>query len=93
MRTEDLDAAIDLDRRIHELYADHPRVIAIESQGSFLDKLTAVRNAVAGLVREWSGDDPGGGRAPRLEVVAEEEPAPLDEMLGLPSMRLVVSSD
>ncbi|MEO6867011.1 MAG: hypothetical protein ABI200_03230, partial [Gaiellales bacterium] len=50
VRTEDRDEAVDLDRRIFELYADHPQLVAIESSASFLDKLTLVRNAIAALL-------------------------------------------
>ncbi len=50
IRTEDTDLAIDLDRRIFDLYRNHPQLIVIESQVSFLDKLVSVREAVAGLI-------------------------------------------
>jgi len=50
-RTEDTAEAIALDQRIFQLYADHPRLVTIESSVSFLDKLTAVHDAIEQLVR------------------------------------------
>jgi hypothetical protein len=50
IRTEDRVEAVRLDERLYELYADHPRLVTIESSSSFLDKLTLVRDAVADLV-------------------------------------------
>jgi predicted ATPase len=54
VRTEDVEEAITLDQRIWELYRDHPQVISIPSQSSFLDKLIIVRKAVNDLVRQKS---------------------------------------
>lgn len=54
VRTEDRDLAVELDERIFGLYEEHPRMLSIESRGSFLDKLAAVRDAVATLVGEQS---------------------------------------
>lgn len=59
VRTEDREQAIELDRRVLDLYRDHPHLIEIQSQGSFLAKLTSVRNAVSTLVGM-----PGGAAAP-----------------------------
>jgi hypothetical protein len=50
VRTEDQDEAIALDKRIFELYADHPCLITVESHASFLEKLTTVCKAVDDLV-------------------------------------------
>ena len=50
VRIEDRELAIALDDRIFGLYASHANLIAIESRGSFLDKLIAVRAAVAQLL-------------------------------------------
>lgn len=76
VRTEDREEAIDLDQRIFELYADHPRVISISSHESFLDKLIAVRNAIADLVAEPTH---------QLELVVDPdvEPAPISSLMGL----------
>jgi hypothetical protein len=49
-RTEHHDEALELDERVFALYADHPRLVSIESTGSFLDKLARVTAAVRGLL-------------------------------------------
>lgn len=77
VRTEDRALAIELDRRIFDLYRDHPRLISIESQGSFLDKLSAVRNAVGQLVSERSGAG--------SPVADRTNPAPLSVLASLGS--------
>lgn len=46
VRTEDQDEAVELDQRMFQLYADHPRLVSVESSASFLDKLIAVRTAI-----------------------------------------------
>lgn len=76
VRTEGRDQAIELDRRVFALYADHPRLIEVESHASFLDKITAVRAAVARLV----GSDAGPVR----------EAAPLSSLAGLGSVQHVL---
>ncbi|MCW2950457.1 MAG: hypothetical protein JWN41_1470 [Thermoleophilia bacterium] len=84
VRTEDRDEAIELDRRIFELYAAHPRVVAISSHESFLDKLIAVRNAIANLVND-SGQ--------QLELAAaetESDGAPVSSLMGLTSVAHVL---
>ncbi len=86
VRTEDREQAIELDRGIHALYADHPNLIEVESHASFLDKLTVVRNAIATLVSEPL-------RRPALGVVAEPEPAPLSALMGLASVQHVLPVD
>ncbi len=83
VRTEDTELAIDLDRRIFELYADHPRLVAIDSHTSFLHKLTTVRNAVAGLLDGMRAET-------RLQVVADEPEAPLSSIMGLASVQHVL---
>lgn len=86
VRTEDRDEAIELDRRIHALYADHPQLIEVASHASFLDKLTSVRNAVAALL---AADRDG-----RMLAVAPEEPvAPLSSLMGLASVQHVLPAD
>lgn len=79
VRTEDRDEAIDLDQRIFALYADHPKVVSIASHESFLDKLIAVRNAIADLVSE---------PMQQLELVSQNhvEPAPISALMGLSSV-------
>ena len=86
VRTEDRDHAIALDRGVHALYADHPRLIEVESHASFLDKLTVVRNAIASLVTEPAP-------RPALGVVDEPEPAPLSSLMGLASVQHVLPVD
>lgn len=86
VRTEDREQAIELDRRVHALYADHPNVIEVESHASFLDKLTVVRNAIADLVSAPT-------RQPALGVVADLEPAPLSSLMGLASVQHVLPVD
>ncbi|MCB0879300.1 MAG: ATP-binding protein [Thermoleophilia bacterium] len=83
VRTEDRELAIDLDRRMFDLYADHPRLVAIDSHASFLDKLTTVRNAVAGLLEGFEAEA-------RLEVLAPEPEAPLSSLMGLSSVQHVL---
>lgn len=78
VRTEDRDLAVDLDRRIFDLYASHPRLISIESRGSFLDKLTAVRNAVADLVEQ--------PQAPYRPATREAGSVPVSTLASLGSM-------
>jgi predicted ATPase len=91
VRTEDRGEAVELDRRMFELFSEHPRVISVESQGSFLDKLTVVRNAVAELVRTTSTAAPalvgvgGGGEG--------VQPAPLSSLMGLESVQHVLPAD
>lgn len=68
VRTEDVELAIQLDQRIWELYRDHPQVISIPSQSSFLDKLIIVREAVNNLVK---GQDSSSSKAsgPTIDAV------------------------
>jgi len=87
VRTEDREQAIELDRRIHALYADHANLIQVESHASFLDKLTFVRNAIAKLVAEPQP------RRFALGVVPEQEPAPLSALMGLASVQHVLPED
>ncbi len=87
VRTEDREQAIELDRRVHALYADHPNLIEVESHASFLDKLTVVRNAIASLVAQQVV------RRPSLGVVAEPEAAPLSALMGLASVQHVLPVD
>jgi predicted ATPase len=87
VRTEDREQAIELDRRMHALYADHPRVIQVDSHASFLDKLSVVRNAIATLLRTPSG------AAGAMRVVPEDDAAPLGSILGLASVQHVLPVD
>jgi predicted ATPase len=91
VRTEDRELAIELDRRMFELYGDHPRLVEIDSSSSFLDKLTTVRNAVAQLLcaLEPESAAPVGG----LHVVAPEPEAPLSALMGLASVQHVLPTD
>ncbi|MCW2973825.1 MAG: hypothetical protein JWN72_2098 [Thermoleophilia bacterium] len=84
VRTEDRDEAIALDQRIFELYSDHPKVVSIASHESFLDKLIAVRNAIADLVAE---------PMQQLELTTFDavEPAPISALMGLSSVGHVLS--
>jgi predicted ATPase len=86
VRTEDRDQAIELDRRVHALYAAHPNLIEVESHASFLDKLTVVRNAIATLVASPV-------QRPSLGVVDEQQPAPLSALMGLASVQHVLPVD
>lgn len=86
VRTEDREQAIELDRRVHALYADHPNLIEVVSHASFLDKLTVVRNAIASLVTEPVQRTP-------LGVVEHQEPAPLSALMGLASVQHVLPVD
>lgn len=52
LRTEERDLALELDQRCFDLYSDHPKLVAIQSQGSFFAKLSAVRDAVGALLSE-----------------------------------------
>jgi predicted ATPase len=87
VRTEDTAEAIALDRSIHALYADHPRLIEVDSHTSFLDKLTVVRNAVATLLRIPVASHGG------LQLVAEQREAPVSSLLGLASVQHVLPVD
>lgn len=99
VRTEDREQAVELDRRVYELYRDHPVLVSIESSASFLDKLTRVRNAVDALVHP--DPEPGAGRRPargqRLHAIpgGDEriEPAPVSSLMGLSSVQHVLPVD
>lgn len=98
VRTEDRDEAIELDARVFELFADHPRLITVESHESFLDKLTMVRNAVAGLVRPPAprATSLGGIPRPLRGITGGSEPlagAPLSSLMGLASVQHVLPVD
>lgn len=85
VRTEGSEQAIELDRRVYELYRDHPRVIEIDSSASFLDKLTLVRNAVYELLstpskKEVSRD---------LQVAPAEPEATVSPLFGLGAVQQV----
>jgi predicted ATPase len=87
VRTEDRAEAIELDGRIHDLFSDHPAFIEVESHASFLDKLIAVRNAVATLL------EPSSRRVlemPALRLAPEDQPAPLSSLMGLASVQHVL---
>ena len=82
VRTEDRELAIALDDRIFGLYASHPNLIAIESRGSFLDKLIAVRAAVAQLLSlELVGD-----AAADAGMNSSRPAVPLSALAGLGSL-------
>ena len=102
VRTEDRELAIELDRRMFELYADHPRLIEIESSHSFLDKLIAVRSAIDSIVRprpelvdgaRITIPRPrlGAPRTPRTERPLD--PAPVSALMGLASVSHVLPVD
>lgn len=86
VRTEDREQAVELDRRIFELYEQHPVIVSIESSASFLDKLTRVRNAIDELVhrRPLRGIE-GGGEG--------TDPAPVSSLMGLASVQHVLPVD
>jgi hypothetical protein len=86
VRTEDREQAIELDRRVFDLYAGHPHLIEVDSHASVLDKLTSVRNAIAKLL---DGDDAG----PSLRLVPDQREAPMSPLLGLSSVQHVLSTD
>lgn len=89
VRTEDREEAVELDRRMFELYGDHPRLVEIESSASFLDKLTRVRNAIDSLVQ------PPGARSLRGLTGGREAlpPAPVCSLMGLASVQHVLPVD
>lgn len=86
VRTEDREQAVELDRRMYDLYSAHPVLVDIESSASFLDKLTRVRNAIDRLVHErpLRGLD-GGGEG--VDV------APISSLMGLASVSHVLPTD
>jgi predicted ATPase len=95
IRTEGRDEAIALDQRVFELYADHPRVVNIESSSSFLDKLTRVRNAIEELLHPTPSVPPParGAKAafprPLKGILGGSEPvapAPVSSLMGLASV-------
>ncbi|MCW2923643.1 MAG: hypothetical protein JWM98_1047, partial [Thermoleophilia bacterium] len=93
VRTEDRAEAIELDAGIFELYADHPRLITVESNASFLDKLTTVRNAIARLVR---AEVPMGIPRPLVGITGgggARDAAPLSSLMGLASVQHVLPVD
>jgi predicted ATPase len=99
VRTEDTDEAIALDRRMRDLYADHPMFIEIESSASFLDKLTRVRNAIDELLHPApvvpppaKGDRISFPRPMRgiLRSVERVDPAPVSSLMGLTSVQHVL---
>jgi predicted ATPase len=93
VRTEDSDEAVELDRRMFDLYGDHPVLVAIESSVSFLDKLTRVRNAVAELLGT-GGDAPA--HLPLRGIAGGGEgvtPAPVSSLMGLTSVQHVLPND
>jgi predicted ATPase len=100
VRNEDTDEAIELDRRTHALYADHPVFIEIESSASFLDKLTRVRNAIDALLHPPAlVPPPRRGEADRSfprplhGIVGGGEgvhPAPVSALMGLASVQHVL---
>ena len=87
VRTEDNEEAIALDRRIFDLYRDHPRVVSVASHESFLDKLIAVRNAIAELVAE------PGPMQTRLALTEEVDAAPISSLMGLAGVGHVLPVD
>lgn len=91
VRTEDREQAIELDRRVFDLYAGHPSLIEVASHASFLDKLTSVRNAIASLLEDEPAGAHGGGVS--LHVVPEQEEAPLSSIMGLASVQHVLPVD
>lgn len=107
VRTEGRDEAIELDRRIFDLYADHPNLIQVESHASFLDKLTVVRNAIAGLVQAppaqavapVTAADPDAARAPGLFGIRGDacetstDHAPISSLMGLAGVGHVLPVD
>jgi predicted ATPase len=94
VRTEDRDQAIELDRNVFELYADHPRLIAVESHASFLDKLIAVRSAIATLL---AGEPLPTAPAKALVGITggaeRDRSAPLSSLMGLASVQHVLPVD
>jgi predicted ATPase len=90
VRTEDRDLAIDLDRRVFELYGDHPRLVPVPSHASFLDKLTAVRNAIAELLGHVDEPADEDSTQPPLRVARQEPEAPLSSLMGLSSVQHVL---
>jgi predicted ATPase len=87
VRTEDNDEAIALDRSIFDLYREHPRVVSVASHESFLDKLIAVRNAIAELVAE------PGPMQTRMSLAESVEPAPISSLMGLASVGHVLPEE
>jgi len=96
VRTEDRDEAIALDERVFALYADHPRMISIESHASFLDKLIAVRTAIAGILHPEQSRQPIGHQRPLMGLrggALDLDPAPLSALMGLASVQHVLPVD
>ncbi len=91
VRTEDTELAIELDQRVFDLYRDHPRLITIHSQGSFLDKLVLVREAVASLLasRDIRATEPADVQRLQSPMLHEHAAVPTSALVGLAS----VSSD
>lgn len=86
VRTEDREEAVELDRRMFELYEQHPMLVSIESSASFLDKLTRVRNAVDGLIHQRAlRGITGGGEG--------IDAAPVSSLMGLASVQHVLPVD
>jgi predicted ATPase len=93
VRTEDRDEAVELDRRMFELYGDHPVLVEIESSVSFLDKLTRVRNAVADLL-SWTTEPPRGSGLHGITGGGEGvTPAPVSALMGLAAVQHVLPQD
>jgi hypothetical protein len=97
IRTEDRAEAVELDDAVRALYEPHPRVVHVASRGSFLDKLAAVRGAVADLVADRGSVAPGTRRRPQLAGItgagAPLEPAPISSLMGLASVSHVLPVD
>jgi predicted ATPase len=91
VRTEDRDEAIELDRLMFDLYADHPHMVAIESSASFLDKLIAVRNAIAGMLAPEPTDAWTTAKSPLFSISGDAvetsvDVAPISSLMGLASV-------
>lgn len=104
VRTEGREEAIELDRRIFDLYAEHPNLIQVESHASFLDKLTVVRNAIAGLVQppvptQVAIVEPGRPAGPQLLGISGDvcetsvDHAPISALMGLAGVGHVLPVD
>jgi predicted ATPase len=94
VRTEDTGEAIELDRRMRELYADHPVFLEIESSASFLDKLTRVRNAIDALLHPDARPPRPDFPRPLRGITGGGEgvvhPAPVSALMGLASVQHVL---
>jgi hypothetical protein len=74
-----------------DLYADHPHMVAIESSASFLDKLIAVRNAIAGMLAPEPTDAWTTAKSPLFSISGDAVEtsvgvAPISSLMGLASV-------